>query len=529
MEHFPSQTRLSPAGTPGGQGLSPRGHRRRSLGALLLVAPLLAACAVGPDYHKPDMAVPGYWGSQKPATKPKPPELAEWWRRLNDPLLNELIADAVAGNTDVATAKAGVREARASYRQSVGTLFPSVTGSASATRADNGSNVSSGGDVTVSGPFNQYNAGLDASWEIDLFGANQRAVEAARYGLDAAEEDLRNTLLTLIGDVTSYYVEVRGYQARIALAERTATSQRETANLTRTKFEAGATSAVDVANAAGQAATTEAGIPQLQTSLAESMHRLSVLTGQPPSALTKRLARVKPIPRPKSPVQTGVPADVLLSRPDVRLAERQYAQYTAKIGQAEAARYPTISLTGSVATTGTKIGDLAKNSSVSWSFGPELSVPIFNAGQLKAAVEIAEAQRDQYFLAYRASVLTALEDVENASVALSQERLRSGKLAISARHYREAATLARSLYQSGTQSFLDLLEAERSLYTAEDSLIESQVSIAVDYIALNKALGGGWAGSVDSSKPVIVDTGTGPHFVRHDKADTPAKPVAARG
>lgn len=226
------------------------------------------------------------------------------------------------------------------------------------------------------------------------------------------------------------------------------------------------------------------------------------------------MKRVAPIPTPRFPMATGVPADVLLSRPDVRLAERQLAQYTAKIGQAEAARYPSVSLTGSVSTSGLKLGDLAQGSSIGWSFGPTLTVPIFNGGQLKAAVEVSEAQRDQYFLAYRASVLTALEDVENAIVSLAQERIKTGKLAASASSYREAASLARSLYQSGSSSFLDVLDAERSLYSAEDALIESRVAIATDYVSLNKALGGGWDGLVDASKPAVVDTNTGPHLAQ---------------
>jgi NodT family efflux transporter outer membrane factor (OMF) lipoprotein len=479
---------------------------------LLLAAASLAGCVVGPDYQKPFLALPASWGNAKQTKPPKPPELAEWWQRLRDPLLDQLVQEAVVGNLDVAASKARIREARASYRQTVGTLFPSLDGSGSASRNKSAVTTSGSGDT-----YSQFQAGFDASWELDLFGANRRAVEAARYGLDAAEEDLRSTLLTLIGDVASNYAEARGYQARIDLARRTAASQRETAALTRTKFEAGAASAVDVSNASGQAASTEANIPELEAAYAQTVHRLSVLTGRPPAALTDRLKKYAKIPTPKLPIPTGIPADILLTRPDVRLAERQYAQYTAKIGQAQAARYPSVSLTGDIATSGLKLGDLGKSSSISWSFGPTLTVPIFNGGQLAAAVDVARAQRDQYFVAYRSSVLTALEDVENAIVALAQERIRNGKLASSAGHYREAASLARSLYQSGTSSFLDLLEAERSLYSAEDSLLESRVAIATDYIALNKALGGGWNGYIDASTPEIVDVNTGPHLPARKK------------
>ena len=499
---------------------TPRSNRRGTVSTVLLTATLLSGCVVGPDYQKPLLALPAAWSGSQSTVSTRPPELAAWWQRLDDPLLNELIAEAVAGNLDVAASKARIREARASHRQSVGTLFPTASGSANATRNRSASTSSGSGDT-----YSQFQAGFDANWEIDLFGANRRAVEAARYGMDAAEEELRATLLTLIGDVAAYYVDARGYQARIGLARRTAASQNESAALTRTRLEAGAASAVDVANAEGQAASTAATIPELESIYAQTVHRLSVLTGRPPAALTERLRKHAPIPRPKLPIPTGIPADILLTRPDVRMAERQYAQATAKIGQAEAARYPSVSLTGNIATSGLKLGDLGKSSSISWAFGPTLTVPIFNAGQLAAAVEVARAQRDQYFIAYRASVLTALEDVENAIVALAQERIRNGRLGSSVQRYREAATLSRSLYEAGSASFLDLLTAERSLYSAEDSLIQSRVSITTSYIALNKALGGGWNGTVDTATPEVVDTNTGPRLPRTDGS----RNVAAAG
>ncbi len=245
----------------------------------------------------------------------------------------------------------------------------------------------------------------------------------------------------------------------------------------------------------------------------------SILLGEPPATLSRLMAQTKPIPAPRLPLPARIPADVLVSRPDVRKAERQLAQYTAKIGEAEAALYPDVSLTGSVSTEATKIGDLGRNSSIGWSFGPSVSVPIFNAGKLRAAVEVAQAQRDQYYVAWRSSVLTALEDTENALVSLSREHTKEKRLADAARQYREAARLSRALYQTGTQSFFDVLDAERSLYSAEDSLLQSRVAIAKDYIALAKALGGGWDGAIDSSKPEVVDTNTGPHVAKPPTID----------
>ncbi|WP_315752405.1 MULTISPECIES: efflux transporter outer membrane subunit [unclassified Bradyrhizobium] len=480
--------------------------------ALCLATPLLAGCAVGPDYVTPEFGVPKRWSSDRnrPAQTLK---LAHWWRNLNDDLLDQLISEAVAGNLDVAAAKARIREARATQRQAVGALFPSVSGTGTATETRSAGSSASGIAIAPT-TYSQYQAGFDSSWELDLFGANRRAVEAATYGVDAAEDDLRATLLTLVGDVASNYIDARAYQARAALARRTAASQRETAALTERKQNAGTASAVDTAKASALAASTEATIPTYESSYQQAVHRLGVLLGRDPTALNLRLSRATPIPSPRLPLPKGIPADVLVMRPDVRKAERQLAQFTAKIGQATAALYPDVSLTGTVSTTALKLGDLGKSSTIGWSIGPSVSVPIFNGGKLQAAVEVAEAQRDEYHVAWRSAVLSALEDVENAIVSLGQERIRIRSLSESARRYGEAARLSRSLYQTGSSTFLDVLDAERSQFTAEDSLLASRATLAKNYVALAKALGGGWTAAIDSSLPEVVDSGTGPHLAQ---------------
>lgn len=491
---------------------------RRLRAALLAAASasLLASCSVGPNYRTPSLLMPVKWSGVSKSIPAKPPQLAEWWRNLDDPILNALMDEAVAGNLDVASAKAAIREARASRRQAIGALFPTIDGSGLAERTRTPAYQTGTGKAVLA---NEFQPGFDASWELDLFGATRREVEAATYGVDAANEELYATLLTLVGDVAQNYVEARGYQARIALARRTAASQNETAGLTQQKFAAGSSSGVDVSNAKGLAASTAAGIPTLETSFAQSVHQLSVLTGQAPGALDARLATVKPIPTPKRPPAAGVPADVLLARPDVRLAERQLAQYTARIGQAQAALYPSVSLSGSIATTSGKLGDLAKRSSIGWSYGPTVNVPLFEGGSLVAAVDVAKAQRDQYFIAYKSAVLTALQDVENALVALGKEKVRQGRLSASAAAYRDAARMSRNLYSAGSSDFLDVLDAERSLYTAEDSLIQSRIDAVTDYVALQKALGGGWDRPIDASRPEVVED-MGPRL---------AKPPAVEG
>ncbi|MEW6640419.1 MAG: efflux transporter outer membrane subunit [Pseudomonadota bacterium] len=473
--------------------------------AWLAAMPLLGGCAVGPDYVRPALELPVRWSDTKPAGTTAPARLGAWWRRLDDPLLDRLVVAAVEDNFDVAAARARIREARALRKQAVGALLPSVNGSG----LGNANRSAAGADLGAT-TFNQFQAGLDASWELDLFGGNRRAVEAATYGTEAAEDDLRATLVTLIGDVAAAYVDARGSQARAALARRAATSQRETAALTRRKVEAGSTGSADLEKALALAASTEAAIPSHEAAQAEAVHRIGVLLGRDPTALAPQLAVAGRIPAPRLPLPKGIPADVLQMRPDVRRAEWQLALHTAKIGQAEAALYPSVSLTGSVSTTALKIGDLGRSSTIGWSIGPTLSVPIFNGGKLRAAVEIAQAQRDQRVAAWRGAVLAALGDVETSTVALAQERIRGRGLAEAARRYQVSLRLSRALYETGSASFLDVLDAERSQFSAEDALLQSRVAVAKDFIALAKALGGGWDGAIDSTTPDIVDLNTGP-------------------
>lgn len=490
---------------------TPTGLRTKSFCLSLVTFVLLSGCAVGPDYKGPPaVTLPTQWANEAHRAKAGG-NIGRWWLRLRDPLLTRLVGEAVEANPSVARAKASVREARATLAQTAAGLFPSISGSGSVTDNKTGSVGASDG-VVETAPYALYQAGFDASWELDIFGGTQRNVEAALRSTQSAEDDLRYSLVTLLGDVASYYVDARGYQARIALTQRTAASQRDTERLTRAKYQAGSATAVDLAKASAQAASTEANIPSYEAALAADVHRLSILLGRPPGAISSLLTKSAPVPAPRMPLPTGIPADLLVSRPDVASAERKLAQATAKIGAAEADRYPSVSLTGSVGSSAFRMGDLAKYSSVSWSVGPSLSIPVFDAGKRYAAVRIAEALRDEAFATFHSTLLSALEDVENALVSLSRERVRAAKLEESAKNYREAARLSRSLFESGSANFLDVLDAERSLYSAEDSLIQSRVSIAKDYVSLAKAFGGGWVDPIDASAPLIVDANTEPHL-----------------
>lgn len=472
--------------------------------SVLATVTILSGCMVGPNYDRPNILVPASWSTSVDKGHERPAELAYWWTKLNDPLLNSYVQRAQEGNLTVAAATARVREARAMLGQENGKLFPSLGSSSSVNRTKIAEASSTTG---ADNPSTQYRSGFDASWEIDLFGGKRRSVEAARYGLDASEEELRNTRLVLIGDVASNYARARASQARMSLAQRTARSQRESAALTRLKFEGGSATTADVARAEAIAVSTEADIPTFEINRAIAVNRLGVLLGLPPAALSAELSKAKPIPRPGFPLPVGIPADVLLARPDVRLAERQLAQSTARIGVAEAARYPSVSLTGNIASQALNLGDLAEKSTIGWAIGPSISIPLFRGGQLKAAVEVTRAARDQSAANYQFAVLTAMEDVENAIVSMNQQRARSGKLSTAVSAYRRADQASRTQYESGALNYLDFLDGQRQLYTSEGALIDSQLSVTLAFITLNKTLGGGWSGNVTGGKTSVAGNG----------------------
>ncbi len=469
-----------------------------------VMAVCLVGCSVGPDYSGAGLVVPTHFSADNKTLVPRS-DLSRWWETFHDPVLNRLVDEAVDENLNVASAKARIREARATRRLAVGGLFPVVTGDVAGTETKlPGKNKGA--------PSWLFQAGFDASWELDLFGGQRRTIEAATYGVEAADADLRGTLLTLIGDICTNYIALRGTEARIALAKRTAVSQRQTVALTKSLLDAGSSSELDLANATALASSTEAVVPQLVQTRAEAIHRLGILLGREPGALLERLDQARPLPQPHDSLRPGLPADLLSRRPDIAMAERQLAQATAKIGIADAALYPSVSLTGTIASSANRIGSLGRGSSIGWMWGPTLTVPLLNGGVLVAAVEVADAQRDEARLALQSAVLTALEDVENALVLKTQERIRAGQLAKSAGAYREVDRLSKKLWQAGSVPFLNVLDAERSLYSADDALIQSRMLISTDTISLAKALGGGWDDPITVDKPLVVDGNTGPHL-----------------
>ncbi len=475
----------------------------RGAGLLLLLG--LVGCAVGPNYQMPDMRVPARWSeapSQGVTTQPL--QVTQWWGTFNDPRLDSLIERAVGSNLDLRQAEARVREARALRGVAGADFWPTLDASGSYARSRRSENVAAtqsgavNGSAAVGGvPSGKlvqdlFQGGFDASWELDLFGGVRRSVEAADADLAASVEDLRDVLVTLLAEVARNYVEVRGFQRRISIAQENIRSQQETLALTQARFEAGLTSELDVVQAAAQLATTQAQVPTLETSLKQGIHRLGVLLGQDPGALLPELSREAPIPPTPPEVPVGLPADLLRRRPDVRRTERQLAAATARIGVAVADLFPKLSLTGSLGLQSDQLANLPLGSSRFWSLGPSLSWPVFDAGRIRANIQVQNTREAQRLAQYTQAVLTALEEVENALVAYSREQVRRHKLTEAVEANQRAVELANELYIRGLGDFLNVLEAQRSLFASQSGLVESEAMVSSNVVALYKALGGGW-------------------------------------
>jgi len=478
-----------------------------------IVLSLISGCAVGPNYHPPATPVPPAFGAtvNQPAIPPAATnavaeslDLKRWWENFRDPVLNQLIEQAMATNLDVRLAEARVREARAQLQATRAGLFLTVDSSASYTRSRISPNTFSTGAPATSGtgtpvpafgvPLTSslYKAGFDASWEIDVFGGTRRQVEAAHYTLEAQIEARRNALLTLLGEVAQNYAALRGYQQQLAIVHTNLFTQQDTLRLQQSKLQAGLATDLDVANAESQAASTESQIPTLRTQVQQAIHQLSILLDREPSALEAMLLPAAPLPGGPPAVPPGLPSELLRRRPDIRQAERQLAVATANIGVATADLFPKFNLTGSAGLESISLSTFANSSSRFWSFGPTVTWRIFAAGQIRANIRVQNARQEEAFIQYRQAVLQSLQDVENALVAYDQEQIRRRSLRQAADSGRRAVSLALRLNGAGVVDFLNVLNAQQTLYQTELQLAQSEQNVVTDLVSLFKALGGGW-------------------------------------
>lgn len=454
---------------------------------------LLTGCKVGPNFKAPHPEMPAGWigttnGPTAGATSRggQAPELARWWTQFNDPKLTGLVEEALKTNLDLQVAQARLRQARGSRGVVAGGLWPGVNASGAYARQHSG----------AAGDHDLFQAGLDAIWEVDVFGGVRRNVESANANLLAAQENLRDVQVSLAAEVALDYIQLRGFQQEIVVAQENLKAQRHTAEITRQKFAAGFVSGLDVANADAQVATTGSAIPALESGARQSIYALSVLLARPPADLVSELSETRDLPVTPPTVPVGLPSDLLRRRPDIRAAEAQLHAATAQIGVAIADFFPKFSLTGSLNYQNNLVEDLFAGASRFSSFGPSVSWPIFQGGSIASNVRLQKALRDESYLNYQKTVLTALQEVEGALIAFDKERERHQSLSDAVTANRKAVDLSMQLYAQGQTDFLNVLDAQRSLYAAEDALVQSTRTTATDLIAAYKALGGGWESDV---------------------------------
>ena len=443
---------------------------------------LMAGCATSIPTLAPNAGVeaPSSWARSVPGGSAP---LAQWWRVFGDPLLVQLVEDAARANTDIAVARANLRAARAARDEAAAALWPSLSLGAQAQRSR-----ASGG----ASDRNNFQAGLDAGWELDLFGANAHAARAQESLVQASAATLAQTQVSIAAEVALAYLDLRGAQARIAVARENLANQQETLQISQWRAQAGLANAVEVEQATTAVEQTRASLPTLAKAEAQAAHALGVLTGRTPQALLSTLAAAAPLPQAKAGVEVNLPAAVLRERADVLAAEARLRAAAERVGAADAARKPRIALDASVGWSAGTLGNLGSIAAAR-SLLVSLTQPLFDAGRLRAQLTAREAEFDAAQASYRASVLGALQEVEDALVALSASREREAALERALESARTAALLASQRHASGLIDFQTVLETQRTLLNVQDSVTSAQAEVAAAHVRLYKALGGGWS------------------------------------
>jgi NodT family efflux transporter outer membrane factor (OMF) lipoprotein len=506
--------------------------RRLAFSAGLMAAAVLTGCTVGPDFKRPGWASPASWFSGPKEAVPRAvsipvaePINPDWWTLFGDPVLTGLERRVAAENLDVKVAGLRLTESRAQLAVARAALFPTLQGnssyvhqqasnngifavipSAAGASAANGASGSSTGGVSGSGlkPFDLWQGGFDASWEVDLWGGVRRSVESSTAASEAANEATRSALLSSLAEVARDYIQLRGVQAQLQIARDNVRTARQSLNLTQQRAAGGVTTDLDVANASAQLRSTLSQIPTLAQEEAQLINALSLLLGQPPNALRAELRGVKPVPPVPPRVPVGLPSELARRRPDIRQAEAQLHASTADIGVAQANFYPSVNLTGSFGLQALQFHKVFDIHSKQYAVGPGLTIPIFQGGQLRSTLQLREAQAQEAAVNFQRTVLQAWHDVDNALTAYQAEQARRDELVQAVTDNQHALTLAQSRYQQGVADFLTVLDAERSLLAAQLQLAESTTTVSSNLVALYKALGGGWETDMPEQKTVAA-------------------------
>lgn len=464
---------------------APGSFRIATLAAAALLVGACAPLTIPPDAAAPRVVVPAAWTGTADADAPR--NLADWWKRFDDAELDRLIAAALAAAPDLRAAQAKLRQARANRDLADANLWPSLGASAAATRSRTGRDA--GGNDTAQ---TRYTAGFDASWEVPIFGGLHDAADAATADASAAAANLEAAQVSLVAEVALNYINLRAYQQRLRIARANVASQEETLRITGWRNQAGLATALDVEQARANLEQSRASIPSLESGRAAAEHRLAVLAGQAPGALRARLATAQPLPTPPEAVATGIPADTLRQRPDLRAAESTLRAEIARSAERAAAREPSLTLSGSLGWQAFDAAALGGGGSLVRSLAASLAANLFDGGRIRARFAAQDAVREQALVAYEKAILTALEDVENALVAYAAGGERVAARQRAAEAARNAAQLARTQYQAGLVDFQKVLDTDRTLLAAEDSLATAEADVLTATISLYKALGGGW-------------------------------------
>ena len=470
-------------------GTATAGCRRPRL-SWLAIAALLAGCATAPDSRPPVVETPAAWSVAAPGQRPV--ELTTWWTAWGDPGLNELVELALAGNPDLDAASARLRQARAARAVAVSAGGPSLDASSALRRSHSAGSTREG--VTVGGSdSDSFQAGVDASWEADLFGRVRSGVEAAEADVQAAVEAQAAVRVSLVAEVARTHVDIRVLRERLRITRENLDAQTRTRDIIARRTRAGLQSGLDEANADSQLASTAAQIPRLESSLRQTQNALAALCGQLPGALDARLAaRAEASPPLPAPPSAGIPSDLPRRRPDIRRAEQAIRAAAARVGATAADFYPRLRLGASAGVQNTDSDDPFSPLREFWSVGPSATWSLYDRGRTRASVDVQEALREQALIDYRKTVLTAWREVEDALSSASRERERRVALEQAVTASRRAAGLADKLYAAGQTDFLNVLIARRAQLAAEEALAQNTSDLASSLASLYKALGGGW-------------------------------------
>jgi len=456
---------------------------------------------VGPDYSPPQISTPAQWSPM--SDNPDAPVmdadgLESWWTIFGDPVLDRLIEEARENNYDLRIALARIEEARAYIGVVSGAGAPQVGAGASASRV----RISEDLLTLPSGQeANSLELGLNASWELDVFGKIRRAVEAAQGEYQATVEDKNNVLISVLAEVARNYIILRSSQARLEASEHNIASQKEILQLTRTRFKHGLASDLDVAQAEQVLASSEATVPGIRIRMKNAQHALAVLLGREPASLGEVLSKIRPIPVIPEQVGVGFPADIIRRRPDIRYAERLLAARTARIGVATAELYPSFNLFGALGLAAGNGGALFHSGSHTYTLGGGVLWKLFSGGSIRSQILVEDARTQQALLSYEKTVLKALQEVEDALVAVAENRKQQQSLRQNASSAARSLRLALELYKDGLKDFQSTLDAERALFDAVNRAADADGSTALALVGLYRSLGGGWKPEEPTESP----------------------------